>query len=244
MPHRHGQMAQLFIFMAGRVACLVDGISQDLSDRTFLYVPEHSVHEFNFEPEMSGLVISFPTHIVRSVEPAGGDIVSALARPFSEGLGDRVIGLVDQLQATYESQTPFRAQQAIGLAHCLLAQLAELAMTAGATSTTLQSRRMERLDAMIHQHMADSWTARDYANALSMSTGHLSRLCRAATGAGAAAYIERRVIAEACRLLAFTRLPISDVGYRVGYGDPSYFSKRFRAICSVTPSSYRAQFLG
>ena len=92
--------------------------------------------------------------------------------------------------------------------------------------------------------MAESWTASDYADALALSTGHLSRLCRQASGRGAAAYIEHHLMEEACRLLAFTALPVSDIGYRLGYADPSYFSKRFRIVRQQAPTEYRAQFSG
>ena len=46
---------------------------------------------------------------------------------------------------------------------------------------------------------------------------------------------------EACRLLAFTALPVSQVGYRLGYGDPSYFTRRFTRLQGQTPSAYRAR---
>jgi AraC family transcriptional regulator, transcriptional activator of pobA len=92
--------------------------------------------------------------------------------------------------------------------------------------------------------MADGWGAADYAAALAMTPGQLSRICRAAAGTGAAAYIETATLTEACRLLAFTRMPVAEVGYRLGYADPSYFSRRFRARLSETPTDYRARIAG
>jgi len=103
------------------------------------------------------------------------------------------------------------------------------------------SDRIQKLDTLISQHMVDGWSAPDFAAALSLSTGHLSRLCRQATGLGAAAYIDRKRMVEACRLLAFTQLPISEIGYRVGYGDPSYLTKRFTRAQGLAPSAYRAR---
>ena len=49
---------------------------------------------------------------------------------------------------------------------------------------------------------------------------------------------------EASRLLAFTRLPMSEIGYRLGFDDPSHFSKRFRAARGLAPSAYRRQLEG
>ena len=61
---------------------------------------------------------------------------------------------------------------------------------------------------------------------------------------GAKAYIEQAVMGEASRLLAFTRLPMSEIGYRLGFDDPSHFSKRFRAARGLAPSAYRRQLEG
>jgi AraC family transcriptional activator of pobA len=55
-------------------------------------------------------------------------------------------------------------------------------------------------------------------------------------------YIEAAMMAEARRLLAFTRLQVSEVGYRLGFSDPSYFSKRFKAKEGLTPLAYKARF--
>jgi len=90
--------------------------------------------------------------------------------------------------------------------------------------------------------MREGGGASDYAAGWRVRAGQLSRLCRAASGMGAAAYLEHKIMDEACRLLAFTQLPVSAVGYRLGYGDPSYFTKRFRAARGQTPSRYRTRF--
>ena len=76
-----------------------------------------------------------------------------------------------------------------------------------------------------------------------MSTGHLGRLCRHALGMSTSAYIEATRMTEAARLLAFTQMPIAEVGYRLGFTDPSYFTRRFHKAREQTPTDYRDQFL-
>ena len=58
------------------------------------------------------------------------------------------------------------------------------------------------------------------------------------------AFLETAAMTEACRLIAFTRLPVAEVGYRLGYTDPPYFSRRFRARMGESPSAYRARVSG
>jgi AraC family L-rhamnose operon transcriptional activator RhaR len=49
-----------------------------------------------------------------------------------------------------------------------------------------------------------------------------------------------RVRAErAATLLAHSALSAAQVGAAVGWGDPTYFARRFRMLVGLTPSEYR-----
>ncbi|MEL6522167.1 MAG: helix-turn-helix domain-containing protein [Pseudomonadota bacterium] len=240
--HRHRHMAQLFLIDRGRVDAKVDGLEICLRDGEFLYISAQTAHEFVFEPNTKGYVLSFPLMVLNSIGPASPDLLTALAEPFTGTIDAPLEQLTNLLADSVQMSSPYRAQRAVGLAHSVLSHLADLSVTSCRNSPQPISSRLSELDELILLHMAENWTASDYAADLSVSTGHLSRLCRSATGQGLTAYIQRGIMEEACRLLAFTLLPVSDVGYRVGFSDPSYFSRRFRAVRGMTPSEYRAQF--
>lgn len=242
LPHRHSQMSQLFLVDSGWIDATTDGEERHITPDHFLYIPEHCVHDFVFRPGTSGGIFSFPISVVGSVAPDTHSILSALSKPLTGPLCPRLRQMTDLLRDMTLDATPFRAQQVVGLAHSVLAKLAEAHQPLPEGASGRKSARLFELNDLITRHVADGWTASAYADALSISTGHLSRLCRHATGLGATAYIEEKVMQEACRLLAFTQLPISEVGYRLGFLDPSYFSKRFRNAQGQTPSDYRAMF--
>jgi AraC family transcriptional activator of pobA len=151
----------------------------------------------------------------------------------------QLASLTNTLSETLNTSKMFRQQIAVGLAHAVLGTIASLAPS---TRFMPSDPRLADFDALILQHQKLGLSAADYAALLGVSTGHLSRLCRKATGRGAGAYIERSTMNEACRLLAFTRMPVAEIGYHSGYSDPSYFSKRFRAARGQTPTQYRAAF--
>lgn len=241
-PHRHTQVAQLQVIERGSADAKVDGIAISLETGSFLFVPPQKVHEIQFEPGTTGQVISFPMSVLNTIGPASQDILGALNQTFIGPLGQQLKTLTDLLANTASGTGAFRNQRAVGLAHSVLANIAEIAIEQNAIQATPASSRLLQLDNLIADNMSEGWTASDYASALALTTGHLSRLCRGATGQGAAAYIEIRMVEEACRMLAFTQLPVSEIGYRLGYGDPSYFSKRFRVSRGETPSQYRARF--
>ena len=242
LPHRHSQMSQLFMVDQGWIDATIDGERHKVDSSDFLYIPEHCVHEFIFEPGSEGKIFSFPVSLVRTMSPQTDQILTALSEPMVGPIHSPLERLTRLLRDTMRDAVGFRAQQVVGLAHSVLANLAETRLAQHASDQRTKHTRLFALDALISEHMSDGWTASDFAKALSISTGHLSRLCRAATGMGATAYIEQHQMQEACRLLAFTQLPVSEIGYRLGFIDPSYFSKRFRAARGQTPSEYRALF--
>lgn len=44
---------------------------------------------------------------------------------------------------------------------------------------------------------------------------------------------------EACKLLRSTELYIYQIGQRLGYQDPYYFSRIFRKVVGVSPTEYQ-----
>ncbi len=241
--HRHAHMVQILLINDGHVSVRVDDMRASVDSGQFLFVPAQMVHDFVFQPDTEGHVISLPLNVQSSIGPSAGEIQAALARPFVGQIGPDLVQLSDLLIRTLKSNSTFRTAHALGLGHAMLAAVAQSAQDQASAVPNQIDARLARLNQLMSQHMADGWGASDYAAALSLTTGHLSRLCRKATGLGVSAYIEHAMIQEACRMLAFTQMPVSEIGYRLGFDDPSYFSKRFRAARAQTPSEYRTQFV-
>jgi AraC family transcriptional activator of pobA len=238
--HRHTQMAQLIVAEHGTADILVDGKSFVVRDNTVIYIPVQAVHSFSFAPGTEGSVLSFPTNVLHSIGPISPTLNENLSRPFVGDLPDHLATLITALTDQLSGTGTFRTQTTIGLAHAVLSSIAELNSEYMQGGDSVHDKRLDQLDRLISDHVTDGWGARDFARAMAISVGHLSRVCRASKGVSASAYVEAAVIEEACRLLAFTQMSVAEVGYRLGYGDPSYFSRRFRAVRGQTPSTYRA----
>lgn len=236
--HRHGQLAQLIVIETGGAAAKIDGETLTLGEGDHLYVPPHAVHGYAFRPDTTGLVISLPSALMSQA------LGAALGRPVAGKSDAAMMGLVALLAESYGRTGRFRTQEVLGLAQALLARLADTREADTPERRGTRDDRLAALDALIAAQMAQGWGVAEYAQALQISTGHLGRLCRAASGMGAKSYIEQAVMEEASRLLAFTRLPLSEIGYRLGFDDPSHFSKRFRAARGLAPSVYRRHLEG
>jgi AraC-like DNA-binding protein len=51
--------------------------------------------------------------------------------------------------------------------------------------------------------------------------------------------IQERIILESQRLLLHSELNVTQIGYRLGFEDPSYFVKFFKKHANMSPSGFR-----
>lgn len=240
--HRHSQLFQVFHIEQGKARRSLDGKMADFLPGEYLFVPPQVVHGFEFLRGTEGVVLSFPAPVVAFLGPQTPALTAWLSAPQQARVSDEAAYLIGRLAQIYGSSGMFRAQRLVPFAHALLATLAEESL-ADAAKPEDRGQHLQRLDALVAEHVTDGWSAADYASALHLTTGHLNRIVRGATGQSLTRYLETAVMTEACRMIAFTRLPLAEIAYRLGFADPSYFSRRFRAAMGQTPSAYRESIL-
>jgi len=74
-----------------------------------------------------------------------------------------------------------------------------------------------------------------------MSQRNFTRRFRLATNTTPLKYLQSQRLSEAKDLLQNSNLSISEIAYRVGYIDVSYFTKLFKDFSSITPKQYRTR---
>lgn len=68
----------------------------------------------------------------------------------------------------------------------------------------------------------------DYATELNISSDYLNEVIKTTTGKTAKELIQQRIVLEAKRLGLHTDLSSKEIAYRLGFSDPSHFSKFFK----------------
>lgn len=74
-----------------------------------------------------------------------------------------------------------------------------------------------------------------------LSQSSFFELFRTATQETPLQWFIRMRMRRASELLVQTRLPIKQVAKHVGYEDPLYFSRAFKSVCGLPPSTFRAR---
>ncbi|GGS33455.1 AraC family transcriptional regulator [Streptomyces griseoviridis] len=236
---------------------MIDFAEYEASAGDLLWIRPGQVHRFSRPGEYRGTVLTMqPGFLPRATVEATGLYrydLPPLLRPDAARLAALTASL-DQLRREYEDATtlPLSLHTAV-LRHTLTAFLLRLAHQAHlAAGGSPEADRSRQADAQgdttftlfrdaVERGFATNHSVSAYADALGYSRRTLVRAVRAATGETPKAFIDKRVILEAKRLLAHTDLPIGRVGAALGFPDAANFSKFFHQHTDQTPAAFRAE---
>ena len=233
-----GPEAILMLCTAGRGWVDVAGDRMSVRASTCVLIPAHTPHSYGTSPDHPWTI--WWCHLsgsdLRDVAEALG---SEAVAPISLRSLDRVTAQFDELIATLEQgQTPAHLVAATGIAWHLIAQIV-VDKVLPETGTPV-----ERAIRYLGERIDSSVQVAELAALVNLSPSHLSALFRHATGGGVTAFHTSLKMARARSLLDTTTLPIGEVSTLVGYDDPLYFSRQFRRLHGLSPTSYRAQHKG
>lgn len=95
----------------------------------------------------------------------------------------------------------------------------------------------------IKKNLNRNLSLEDIAQAVYLSPFYLSRVFKEETGCTVMEYLTRTRMEEAKKLLAEGQISVREIAEKVGYHNPSYFSKVFHAAEGLTPSQFRRRYL-
>lgn len=106
-----------------------------------------------------------------------------------------------------------------------------------------QSPKVVRFFQLVDQHCCSEHTVLFYASELCITSGYLNDLVKKESGISAKQFIINRLMTEAKRLLLSSESPVSDIAWKLGFGDSSYFIRLFRNETGFSPLAFRKRHL-
>ncbi len=101
---------------------------------------------------------------------------------------------------------------------------------------------LRRFSQMVDQHYTTRHTVSEYADLLNITPKALNKRITRHSSTTPNDIIKNRIILEAKRLLAHTSLSVKEIGYKLGYDDPNYFTRLFNAQTQSSPQNFRVQY--
>lgn len=168
-------------------------------------------------------LLQLPLIVDASVgERLGAVIQDALAWPSAVTLG--IADLVRRHEAAFR----------------LLRILVETApVKRGSGDLVRRSARLAPALAYIHDHLCDSITVEDLAEATGVSASRLFALFADHLGMTPMRYVKQVRLATAAHELTHAPEPIAEISRRMGFATPFHFSREFKTAFGMSPSRFR-----
>ena len=103
-----------------------------------------------------------------------------------------------------------------------------------------RNRVLQHFRQLLETHFRERWMVKDYADAIGISVDRLHEICTGTLGRTPLHLAHERAMFEAKQLLVNTTLNIEQISNRLGFRDPSHFSKHFKQWTGLPPKDFRS----
>ncbi|CAM5370779.1 helix-turn-helix domain-containing protein [Eoetvoesiella caeni] len=256
LAHRHHDLHQIIWVSKGYGTVELDTHTLFLRSPVLIYVPPLVVHGFRWKPGSDGFILTMAGTplagiISRSQAP---EIISVQDQPLVI-TGDstkkedvlKIRNLFAAISGEYIQDLPCRDVAISSNILILLVEIVRLRRLYSSVALTQEVRSTEvkhqatfrRFKGLIERHMRQHYRVADYACSLATSTRNLNRLCFRLAGKTPSQVIQQRMMLEARRYLLYTDKTIAEIGYELGFEDPSYFTRFFVREEGIAPAAFR-----
>ena len=249
-PHRHDFYTVLWSHNHGG-RHIVDYREYDMNPNDVFFVSPGQVHQVRHTPDADATVILFTCDFLEQNSISAefienlnlfSDVASTPPIHLNETSAGKMMSYVDQVRQVFTRDEPFKDDLIGAYLKLFLIECNAFAHAPVTDDTqTLQSGRMilKRFKEILDGRFAEWKKVGDYATALSITPDYLNEVVKTTVGKTAKEIIQQRVILEAKRLGLHTDLTTKEIAYRIGFDDPSHFSKFFRNVEGSSFTDFR-----
>ena len=250
-PHRHNFQEILWV-RSGQGKHVIDGHALTIQPHTCYLIAKGQVHQLITGINLDGLVIRFTDAFLPNFlsEEMGhyqtvlfNNVTINHTLPIPPEALSNFEALLNLLLAEFVAGNG-RSNQEV-LRHLLtvllvkLGQVQQEVIRGGGTAVSPEAQLFHAFTLLLEDQYPQNHAVQNYARQLNITPRQLSDISSQLVGRKAKHLIEDRLLLEAKRLLTFTNLYVKEIAHKLGYKDPSHFSKIFKKKTQTTPQSYK-----
>jgi len=253
-PHIHS-FYQVIWFKQGTGTHFVDFREYEVHKNVIFFITKDQVHYFDDNTRYEGVLIHFnDAFLIQNKKDADlfqkSDLFNnPYQQPFcciEEDMTSILDGYILQIKRELEYNDAFGKEALLrNYLESFLIQMQrernESDRNQNGIPLALDEKRVQLIKfiKLMDENYNKGFTVAEYARLLFVSSRTLSDLTRRLLNKAPSQMIQERIILEAQRLLLYTNLNVNQVGYRLGFDDPSYFVKYFRKHTKISPTEFR-----
>ncbi len=233
-PHKH-DFYQIMVVTAGSGWHEVDFKRERARAGTVFIMKPVQVHSWELAKSTQGVVIEFnslASYPDLNLLPDAIAIKKAAFLRIQE-LAQGMLSDFNLKKSKYE----IAIQSALTLMFVLIEQI----VVKRPSKDSEQDSFYLRLTQLIEKDFKKHHEIHFYADSLKVSPKVLTMRCTRLTGLSPRDHLHARLLLEAKRLLAYSALSVSEVGYELGFEDPNYFARFFKKLSKLTPLEFRSK---
>jgi len=255
IPHRHDFYTIILVKDASGKH-FVDYVEYPIKPGILFFVSPEQVHQVVVEGDIpSGDIIMFNTDFLVRYSIDEDFIFNLGLFSCSTGtppllLPDRGISkliiLSNEIRDAFNNDEPYKFEVIAAFVKLFLIECNKYAVPSkDLNPQSKQSGRplIKEFRELLMKHYSGWHKVGDYANALNITSDYLNNVLKSNLGKTAKEMIFDRIILEAKRLGLHTELSSKEIAYRLGFDDPSHFSKFFKNETGESFSDFRVALL-
>jgi AraC-like DNA-binding protein len=249
-PHIHSYY-QIIWFQSGVGDHVVDFNTYAVRDDSIFFVAKNQVHYFDPNTDYEGYMLhfneSFLIHNDSEVEffLKSNFFNNPYQSPvcyIDQTIHQKLETYLTQLQAELADPSPLGKEELLrSYLKAFLIQLQRFKNNQELPAFVTDEKRVQllRYINLVDEHYKKGLSISEYAHLMHLSSRTLSEITGQLVNKTPSQIIQERITLEAQRLLLHSELNINQIGFRLGFDDPSYFVKYFKKNAGVSPSEFR-----
>ena len=247
-PHRL-KFHAIFFITGGKGEHFIDFQSYDYLRGTVLFVSKGQVHAFDPSANYEGELILFrETFFTKNLSDTERSTFNSLfnyhihspANNLSSGQFPIFERIVMSMREEFSNpDDSFKPHILRNLLKLFLLQTERLRNRSEGRPDFRYYNEFIALQNLLDNHIHEERSVKFYAQKLGISTKKMNLITRSIANLASKDYITSRLVLEAKRLLVSSFDSIDEIGYRMGFGEPTNFVKFFKKESGQTPAAFR-----
>lgn len=249
-PHRHDYYTVLWSHNNGGKH-IVDYKEFSIQPNDIFFVSPGQVHQVIHNDSPDGTVILFTCDFLEMNSISNRFIInlnlfSEIANTppikLNEESASKMQSYVDEMRNAFIKDDPLKDDIIGAYLRLFLIECNKFANASQSDNTqAIQSGKVivNNFKELLEKHYQDWKKVGEYAAELNLTADYLNSVIKSAVGKTAKELIQQRVVLEAKRMGLHTDLSTKEIAYRIGFDDPSHFSKFFKNIEGSSFSDFR-----